>query len=1152
MMGLLTIQLSKQVENFMCKLFLYFSFMRHIFIIFLLLISGSVNYTYGQDKKAYVNFPSPNAASLGIFGTVPVNHFTGIPNIEIPIYELAENDLTIPIALRYHTASVKLNAHPGSVGLGWSLAGIGSISRVVNGHPDESKTVNSNAGITHYAGYYFNYFRLSPIDRPFWSEVNRIKQYAIDLSYGSPPYEVMPDVFHFNFLGYSGKFYLDHTRNWVVQSDKPIKVIFEPTNGGFVTKADLREPIQSKMPFFQAVSDNYFNKFTLVTEDGTQFVFGGTDATEYSTSYRKPYENFVIPTTFFLTKIISSNKKTIEYTYEPGKLICSIANGYNYLNYDKPGGAGWHNTNGACSGTVGGTFERLGAQGHLIFPVYLKQITSDNKKIIFTRSVSTELRHWDFDLEPNPETDGMSSFYYYFNNKNELQWEKYDAIEIRSKSDVLFKKFIFEYTNSTSTRLKLLSLKEVDPSGKTGLVHKFFYNPNNMSPYCADQLDHWGFFNNYNLALFKPATAQNWLDGYPATRNPDPTGTYNKYEILEKIQYPTLGYTVLTYEPHTYSKTVDRTRKDFIPFSTNQIAGGLRIKNISIYQPDKTLASSKDYYYVKLNADQDNLTTGPSSGILNAETQYYWPAFRGKDIGTNQDFTYDLFSSNSLLPTPFDDGSHISYSEVIEKTNTNGWNKYTYTNYEADIYGATHFDEPAIAYIDAERSIYSPYTSKSLERGKLTSQITYKEDKSKVKEVFNSYTPSSSNFIRANYSEYLRICKGQQVGAQNWYGTSFVYYTYNYNLIKTEETLYNQADAASSVKTTTEYEYNAYNLVNKVKTMSSKEESIVKKIKYASDYSPAAATFLPDMLAKNMVGSVIEQQVWKTKDNVSKLITGSLTDYAKFGTSQDIFLPYKQYNLEVDSPLSETEFGETAAQIAPYTIFNPNPTYYQENSSLGYTDFGKVNQVNLRGGINTAYIWGYSGLLPTAEVKNATKAQIAYTSFETDTDLGNFDYTSNNAAFYSTDAKTGSRSYYLYSAGVNHDLVRNLPVGNYIVSYWAKGTGSVKVGPNTPKAVTAIWSFQEVTVNLPTTQDLRIVGIANSVLLDEVRIIPLGSQITTYTYNPLIGISTSTDLNGLSTYFEYDSFGRLKLTRIDNGIQEKGTITKKYFYRYGK
>ena len=81
---------------------------------------------------------SPNAASLGQYGEVPVSLYTGTVQINVPIYEIDYMGHKIPISMTYHGSGVRPVQHPGWVGLGWNLNAGGCISRIVNGLPDET------------------------------------------------------------------------------------------------------------------------------------------------------------------------------------------------------------------------------------------------------------------------------------------------------------------------------------------------------------------------------------------------------------------------------------------------------------------------------------------------------------------------------------------------------------------------------------------------------------------------------------------------------------------------------------------------------------------------------------------------------------------------------------------------------------------------------------------------------------------------------------------------------------------------------------------------------------------------------------------------------------------------------------------------------
>ena len=77
------------------------------------------------------------------------------------------------------------------------------------------------------------------------------------------------------------------------------------------------------------------------------------------------------------------------------------------------------------------------------------------------------------------------------------------------------------------------------------------------------------------------------------------------------------------------------------------------------------------------------------------------------------------------------------------------------------------------------------------------------------------------------------------------------------------------------------------------------------------------------------------------------------------------------------------------------------------------------------------------------------------------------------------------------------------------------------------------------------SQDGQICTYNSETLYNSLKGSVSGAQITTYSYKPLVGMTSQTDPNGKTTYYEYDDFGRLKLAKDDDG-----NIVKKYDYHY--
>ena len=54
-----------------------------------------------------------------------------------------------------------------------------------------------------------------------------------------------------------------------------------------------------------------------------------------------------------------------------------------------------------------------------------------------------------------------------------------------------------------------------------------------------------------------------------------------------------------------------------------------------------------------------------------------------------------------------------------------------------------------------------------------------------------------------------------------------------------------------------------------------------------------------------------------------------------------------------------------------------------------------------------------------------------------------------------------------------------------------------------------------------------------------------GAMVTTYTYDPLVGVTSITDPRGRTTYYEYDEFNRLRQAR-----DQEGHILSQNAYHY--
>src|SRR6187399_2089539 len=106
-------------------------------VVYLLIVMNEIT---GQPVDPLNNAivpPSPTAAALARYGQVPVSLSSGIPEITIPLFEIKDHELYLPVTLSYHASGIKVEEIASWVGLGWSLNAGGVVTRNVMGLPDE-------------------------------------------------------------------------------------------------------------------------------------------------------------------------------------------------------------------------------------------------------------------------------------------------------------------------------------------------------------------------------------------------------------------------------------------------------------------------------------------------------------------------------------------------------------------------------------------------------------------------------------------------------------------------------------------------------------------------------------------------------------------------------------------------------------------------------------------------------------------------------------------------------------------------------------------------------------------------------------------------------------------------------------------------------
>ena len=753
-----------------------------------------------------------------------------------------------------------------------------------------------------------------------------------------------------------------------------------------------------------------------------------------------------------------------------------------------------------------------------------------------------------------------------------------------------WKEFIFEGMKGYNyNRLFLEEIEEEGSQPGKALSHRFRYNnPEKLPRITSMKVGKTGFIRDsysrrapdkgyVQLRYYREVELDNEQKMFKQNYDviyavgPDAYGD-GQIGMLQEITYPTGGKKAFAYQDGRVTTVHKITDYDH----TGQVAMVKRLEYRGYVDPNPLLFASFRQYYLNANEALGNNTftsySQKSGGIggagFNTVTVYQQSdADDAESTIGKEEYNFTTYGPRYLTNDSWDD-----YSQEPTGINTK-------------VYSFPNESESEEHFVD----VY-PFPRDhdvSYQTGLLKRHAVYGSDEKKRRETIYAYKFGHEDFPGS-------VIKGL-VGGKFVYGTKTVtkffggktseslhryrgglyeIHTKAVYLDEKTEYVYEQEEADKMV-TATQYEYNpTYLQVKKETTTDSEGTEWLTEYRYPTDYK----AFFRDQLKKSSSedrfsksgasvaamnffhrhNTVLEKitKRKRTDESNHRVVRGALTLFSK-PTSGNSINPYQQLQLAVSEPLENFRHLD-------FTEADDNTVseYYDSHYSFvqtfdKYDNKGNLLQQTGRDQIPSSQLYSYQASLPIAQVAGAKTNQIAYTSFETANPYnqeGNFQWTYSDNVQTVSNAVSGNRVYQSNGGfGASVATINEFPVGEYQVSLWVKSaqpdaavllitkSGTEKIDI----ALNGEWYCATKRVSLAETSKISLIVMNEGMMVDEVRIHPVGAQMTTYTYNPLIGITSETDANNLTTYYEYDNHNRLQLLK-----DQRKDIRQHYQYVY--
>jgi|GEM_PF-1005873 len=261
---------------------------------------------------------------------------------------------------------------------------------------------------------------------------------------------------------------------------------------------------------------------------------------------------------------------------------------------------------------------------------------------------------------------------------------------------------------------------------------------------------------------------------------------------------------------------------------------------------------------------------------------------------------------------------------------------------------------------------------------------------------------------------------------------------------------------------------------------------------------------------------------------------------------------YYQYDL-VSSWIKLNSISETSNGMTKVTSFEYNSAFHKQKSrEVTHLSNQAEKTIEYKYPQDFSSVQPYSTMLAQFRISPVIEEIEKVNNLVTQTTRTNYSFwNSNNNLIYPSSIETSKSGntpeprirYHGYDADGNVTSVskENGPKVNYLYSY----KGSYPVA----KIENVDYAALETVLGAQTINNLRDYtnSTAISAALAPLRTHPglQNAQMTTFTYAPLVGMTSMTDAKGQTTRYEYDSFQRLSTVR-----DHSGNIIQQYCYNY--